>query len=165
VGVITGWRAFRNGVATAGSEIGATVTQGGAALAYSANSTASAVHVPIGALSIADLNENHAVNVRWVSAGVSVPEGGNSMRVSTSIGRDHVITAAQFGLCSYGLTVSAAGDPIIRQDGLPGVGTYWVDGGISTNQRSAVCSADSAPTAGWQPADLSTLRQLIASFR
>jgi hypothetical protein len=77
-----------------------------------------------------------------------VPVSGNKTYVSISVGGDHLVTAINDGVCSYGLTVSSPDDQIIGQDHLPGVGTYWVIAG-ATN----MCSADSAPTSGWEPFD------------
>lgn len=56
---------------------------------------------------------------------------GSGYQVSVDVGGDHVVTATRLAatlrlpFCIYGLTVSASDDPVISQDHLPGVGSYW----------------------------------------
>jgi hypothetical protein len=136
------------------------VTQGAAAESLSADDIARAHHIPDGELTIGLLNHQH-LDVTWLSGADSVPLGGNKNYVSIAVGSDHVLTAVNQGFCAYGVTVSGAKDPIISKDRLPGIGTYFefTDG----TQPTATCSADSAPTSGWEPTDRSELEPMITS--
>jgi hypothetical protein len=61
-----------------------------------------------------------------------------------------------FGFCQYGLTVAAQNDPIIGQYQLQGVGTYFAQS--DSQEPTKACSADLAPTSGWDRSDRSALR-------
>lgn len=136
--------------------------EGAAARSQAADEIATIDRIPDSALTLAPLNQQH-LDVKWLSASDSVPKSGKTTYVSISLGGDHVEAAAKFLLsCTFGLTVSSASDPIIGQDQLPGVGTYWsVSQGGS--QSTSSCSADSAPTSGWELADRSVLKEIMAS--
>jgi hypothetical protein len=141
------------------------VVQVGAAEASMADGIAKANHIPDGALTPAFLNAQHS-DVVWLSSGESAPptSSGQSGQTYVSISAldDHIVTAVNFGFCQYGLTVATPTDPIIGQYGLPGVGTYFV---FSGSQESAkVCSADSAPSSGWDRSDKSVVRAWNAPF-
>jgi hypothetical protein len=140
-----------------GQAIGGAI-EGAAAEASSANDTAQAHQIPDGALTLSLLNEQN-LDVEWLPGSDSVAISGNKTYVSITVGDDHVVTAANIIGCDYGLTVSSASDPIIWQDHLPGVGTYV--GPTGGAESVSACSADSAPTSGWQPADPSVLKQII----
>ena len=120
-------------------------SQGAAANALLADHTARAHHIPDGALTLALLDQQR-FDVKWVAGDASVPISGAKTYVSISMDGHHVLTAANIIGCSYGLTVSTANDPIVRQDGLPGVGTYWVV--PVPSQSASICSANSAPRSG-----------------
>lgn len=140
----------------AGKEIGQAIVElveSGAAQALSADKAAESHHIQDGSLTLGLLNHQH-VGVTWISGDLSVPVSGRSTYVSISVGDDHAVTAVNKGVCSYGLTVSALNDPVIVQDHLSGVGTYWALAG--TTKR---CSADSAPSSGWNPFDEQAFRQ------
>lgn len=136
--------------------------EGAAARSQAADEIATIDRIPDSALTVALLNQQQ-LDVKWLSASDSVPKSGKTTYVSISLGGDHVVAAAKFLLaCTFGLTVSSASDPIIGQDQLPGVGTYWsVSQGGS--QSTSSCSADSAPTSRWEPADRSVLKQIMTS--
>ncbi len=61
------------------------------------------------------------------------------------------------GMCTFGLAVSSASDPIVSEDHLPGPGIY---GAVISGQGISACSADSAPTTGWFPVDRAILRRM-----
>jgi hypothetical protein len=157
VGIVTLVNTLRSGLGQAvGQAVGGAI-EGAAAQASSADDTAKAHHIPDGALTLSLLNQH--LDVEWLPGSDSVPISGNKTYVSITVGGDHVVTAANIIGCDYGLTVSSASDPIIGQDHLPGVGTYVgpPDGAESLSS----CSADSAPTSGWEQADRSVLKQII----
>ena len=135
------------------------VAEDGAAKASVADSIAKANHLWDGALTPALLNAQHS-DVTWVSSGESAPLTDSSQSaqtyVSVSAAGDHVVTAVNLGFCQYGLTVAAPNDPVIGQYGLPGVGTYFVL--PDSPELTKTCSADSAPSSGWEQADKSALR-------
>lgn len=90
----------------------------------------------------------------WVSAKVSVLDNGNanSNYVSVSVGSAHVLTAASIGgVCSFGVTLSSAADPIVAAYHLPGVGTYQAQ-----NLGRQSCSAAAAPSRGWKRSPVAT---------
>lgn len=128
----------------------------GAASALSADRTAKAHHLQDGALTLALLNNQH-VTVKWFSGDRSVPMSSRTTYVSINVGDDHVVTAVNQLGCAYGITVAAANDPIIGQDQLPGVGTYY-EFSLGPPPTHA-CSADSAPTSGWQSISPSQLQK------
>jgi hypothetical protein len=131
--------------------------QTAAATAVLANDVARANHLPDGGLTLALLKAQRP-DVRWWPGGESVPTSGNQIYVSVIAEDDHVVTAVNLGICEYGLTVAAKGDPIVSDYHLAGVGTYL---GEST-QPSKTCSASSAPGSGWIRADNSVLRNINA---
>jgi hypothetical protein len=132
------------------------LSEDGAAKASLADGIAKANHIPDGALTPALLNAQHS-GVIWLPSGDSTPPASNGQTyVSIGAQGDHVVTAVNFGVCQYGLTVAAQNDPIIGQYQLPGVGTYFL---LSDSQQSTkACSADSAPSSGWDRSDRSALR-------
>jgi hypothetical protein len=132
------------------------LAQDGAAKASMADGIAKANHIPDGALTLALLNAQHS-DVVWLSGGDSAPQMSNGQTyVSISAQSDHVVTAVSFGFCQYGLTVAAQNDPIIGQYRLPGVGTYFAQS--DSQESTKACSADLAPTSGWDRSDRSALR-------
>ncbi len=131
-----------------------------AAWSLSADGAAKAHHIWDGALTLSLLNQQY-LDVKWLPGDESVPVSGQKTPetyVSISVGGDHVVTAAMVLFCSYGLTVSASNDPIIREDRLSGLGTYWTLQGAP--QPASLCSADSAPNIGWERADRSELKSI-----
>lgn len=118
--------------------------EAGAVQARSADETAIHHHLWDGALTLDLLNDQHS-DVRWIPGNDPVAVSGKRTDVSVSVGGDHVVTAVNEALCSYGIAVSAPNDPIIAQDQLPGVGTYWTFNSGAPEK----CSADSAPSTGW----------------
>jgi hypothetical protein len=134
-------------------------TQEAAAAASSADGVAKSHGIPDGALTLALLTQQR-LGVNWLPSNVQASFSATHIYVSVGVAGDHVVTAADPGVCIYGLTVSSSNDPIIGQDQLPGVGTYWaIPVGAGS---SSACSADSAPTSGWEPADRSAaLKQII----
>jgi hypothetical protein len=151
---------FYAAVKSAGPAIGDAMTQGAAATALTADDTARANHVPDGALTLSLLNQQH-LDVDWLPGNASVPTSGNKTFVSITVGDSHVVTAASIIGCEYGLTVSSADDPIIGQDHLPGVGTYWAVLGDYSQPRP-ICSADSAPSVGWKRASPEAMNGMVA---
>jgi hypothetical protein len=145
-------------VVKVGGTAAVVVTQEAASAAYSANGVAKAHGIPDGALTLSLLSQQRP-GVKWLPNNVPAPASGNHTNVSVGVADDHVVTAADTAGCIYGLTVSASNDPIVAQDQLPGVGTYWALPG-SLGSPSG-CSADSAPTSGWEPADRSALEWII----
>ncbi|HLN17463.1 MAG TPA: hypothetical protein VK277_12030 [Acidimicrobiales bacterium] len=137
------------------------ITQGAAAKASFADGVAKAHHIPDGGLTLAVLNQQRP-DVRWLAGDRSAPLSGNDPYVSISVAGDYVITVADFASCTFGLTVSAKNDPIISQDHLPGVGTYYVFPNPSPS-LTPTCSANAAPTTGWTTADTAVIRQINAS--
>ena len=134
-------------------------TQEAAAAASSADDVAKAHDIPDGALTLALLTQQR-LGVNWLPSNVPAPVNGSFNYVSVGVAGDHVVTAVHAAGCIYGLTVSSSNDPIIGQDQLPGVGTYWAIP-VGAGSTSA-CTADSAPTSGWEPADTSAaLKQII----
>lgn len=119
-----------------------------AALAQSADETARRLHISDASSTLGLLDEQHS-KVRWLPANDPSPFSEKRTYVSISVGGDHVLTAVDAGFCTYGLTVSAPGDPIIARDQLPGIGTYW-----TISPRTEGCSANSAPKTGWSGFDL-----------
>jgi hypothetical protein len=118
--------------------------------------TAETHHIRDGALTLGLLNSQHA-RVIWITGDRSVPISGRSTYVSISVGDDHVVTAVNQLACAYGLTVSAANDPIIAKDQLPGAGTYYE---FDLSSQAPSCSADSAPTSGWLSVTPTQLEQI-----
>lgn len=146
--------------------LGEATTQGPPAYAQFADSTAKTHHIWDGALTLSLLNQQH-LDVKWLSGDDSVsPFGDNKITnwaddVSISVGGDHVVTATYVLGCVYGLTVSGTNDPIIGEEHLPGVGTYWDENApepLDTN----ICSADTAPSSGWQRASPHEIRSFLA---
>jgi hypothetical protein len=147
---------LRSAVAGLGQGLGQLATQSAADHALAADGTAKTHHIPDGALTLGLLNQQN-VDVKWLPGNISVPKSGDRTYLSISVGGDHIVTAANIIGCTYGLTVSTANDPIIGQDKLHGVGTYYE---APTEKQSYTCSTDSAPTSGWQPANSSQLKQI-----
>jgi hypothetical protein len=148
-----------HGVVTAvGQSAGDVVTEGAAAAAFSANEVANSRHIPDGALTLSVLSHQQP-GVVWLPGEVPVPISGDHTYVSIRLASGHVVTAANFAGCIYGLTVSEASDPIISQYQLPGTGTFWAPSDSSTSP----CSADMAPTFGWQRADANDLKQVFTN--
>jgi hypothetical protein len=147
-----------HGVVTAvGQSAGDVATEGAAAEALSADEVAKSHHIPDGALTLSLLNQQQP-DVVWLPGDVPVPISGDRTYVSTQMASGHVVTAANFAGCVYGLTVSEASDSVISQYRLRGTGTYWALQDSSTS--GAPCSADTAPTFGWQRADTNDLKQI-----
>ena len=142
-----------------GQAIGDLSTQPAAADALLADETARAHHLRDGALTLAFLNQQR-LDVKWLSGEDFVPLNAAKTYVSITVGSEHVLTAANVIGCTYGLTVSTENDPIIRQDHLSGVGTYWAVPEFS--QSGAICSANSAPNSGWTRANPETLKRMTA---
>lgn len=139
------------------------VTETAAAEALLADDTATSHQLPLGALTLALLDQQRP-HVTWSGGSDSVPISSNRTYVSVAAAGGHVVTAVNMGFCTYGLTVIANDDPIIGQDQLSGVGTYSA---LSTTMASAVasatsCSAESAPSSGWVPANRSAMERIIA---
>ncbi len=134
-----------------GEAVSEAATEGAATFALSADETAKAHHIWDGALTLSLLNQER-LDVKWLPADVSVPLSGGNTYVSVSVAGDEVTTADDIIGCEYGLTVSALNDPIIGQDHLPGTGTYWA-ASESPLGPGATCSADSAPSSGWERAN------------
>lgn len=164
VGVVHVVRGIGNAAVQA---FGEATTVGPPAYARFADDTAKTHHIFDGALTLRLLNQQH-LDVKWFSGDHSVSPflADNKIAkpaddVSVSVGGDHVVTAAYLLGCAYGLTVSAANDPIIGEDHLPGVGTYW-DGNQSSPLATNSCSADTAPTSGWERANPNEIRSFLA---
>ena len=70
----------------------------------------------------------------------------NTKEVSINATGDHVTTASEWapGLCSYGLTVGSASDPIVAADGLSGSGVF-----ANLVDPATSCAANTAPISGW----------------
>jgi hypothetical protein len=152
VGFLYAVRSIANGIGQGLSGLG----QSAAAKAWLADDIARANHIPDGALTPALLNAQRPT-VRWISGGDSVPmvlSGRTDVSISTA--GNHVVTAVYFGTCEYGLTVATQNDPIIGLYGLPGVGTYFVF--PATPGSPSACTANSAPTSGWERADRSVVK-------
>ncbi len=131
------------------------LTQDGAAKASLADGVAKAHHIPDGALTLALLNTLDP-DATWLPGGDSVPMNGRT--VSITAAGNHVVTAVNFGICEYGLTVAATNDPIIGEYDLPGAGTYFAYTDLPGSTRT--CSADTAPSSGWVRADNSVVTTL-----
>jgi hypothetical protein len=124
-----------------------------------ATEVASNHHIPDGALTPTFLNqEGHGLE--WVSRNASKTDSGGNQYVSISAADAHVVTAENIGSCQYGLSVTSATDPVVAADHLAGVGTYW---NWNTPEPVSGCTADSAPTTGWQRADPVVVRRMIAA--
>jgi hypothetical protein len=137
-----------------GGIVAEVTTEEAAAAAFSADGVAKSHRIPDGALPLSLLTQQRS-GVNWLPSNVPAPVSGSYTYVSVGVASDHVVTAVDTAGCIYGLTVSASNDPIIRQDQLAGVGTYWA---IPERLGSPpACSADSAPTSGWERADRSAL--------
>jgi hypothetical protein len=142
-----------------GGTVAEAATQEAAAAAFSADGVAKSHRMPDGALTLSLLAQQR-LGVNWLRSNVPAPVSGSYTYVSVGVAGDHVVTAVHTSGCIYGLTVSSSNDPIIVQDQLPGVGTYWA---LPVRLGSpSSCTADSAPTSGWEQADRSdALKQII----
>jgi hypothetical protein len=141
-----------------GQNLTDTASQFGAVAAVSADNVARNGHVSDRTLTVALLDQQRPL-MTWVPPTQSLPATSGAFVVSFSAAGSHVVTANRSVFCTFGLTVSAADDPIIVQDGLHGVGTYAMVPRPST-AAAKTCSADSAPTLGWKRTDPKIVRQL-----
>ena len=138
--------------------------ESGAYAAASAASLAQTDHISYSRLTMSTLNSERAEET-WVSATTNALTYGNAQKFVVSInGADHHIVTAVMPLrqCDYGLSVSASTDPVIQQDQLPGVGTYFNSVGAAYGSTPAptVCNAATAPTGGWTRANPAILQEL-----
>jgi hypothetical protein len=137
-----------------------TVAQFGAVAAVSAGDVAWDQHVSDGALTVALLDQQRPL-MTWVPGTEPLPAANVSIPtlVSISVAGDHVVTANRAVFCTFGLTVSSPDDPVIAEDGLPGVGTY-ASVPRPTTAAARTCSAESAPALGWKRTDTTTMNLL-----
>lgn len=141
-----------------GRAVATALTEGAAGYASRAEQVATDHRIPMSALTPALLNRD-APTVRWVPADAStVSSGITGPAASIATGPNHALVAAQLASCDYGLVVTTASDPIIAENHLPGVGTYYVVGSDTTPGSS--CSATAAPSVGWHRADPADIRTL-----
>jgi hypothetical protein len=174
VGVlVTGgaWATYRYVLPDAGKGLGYAVTdafkqsnESGAYVASSAASLAQADHISYSNLTVSTLNAKRA-DETWVSATTNAVTSGDAYKFVVSVegADDHIVTAVMPLIqCVYGLSVSAPTDPVIQQDQLPGVGTYFNSAGSAypTTAAPVACNAATAPTAGWTRANPAILQEL-----
>jgi hypothetical protein len=142
--------------------LGEVTAQSPAAYAQFADDTAKTHHLFDGALTLGLLKRQH-LDVRWVAGNdpKTVPDDGGTPNVSIAVDNGHVVTATYLLWCAYGLTVSASNDPIIGDYHLPGIGTYRAIGALAAPVD--ICSADRAPTSGWQRANPQDIRSILTN--
>jgi hypothetical protein len=102
---------------------------------------------PPGSLSVSELNRE-LPKYAWVDGATNVPSSSATRYiVGVNASGTHVVTAvkADPDFCYYGLSVSAAADPLVAEDDLPGPGTYF-----QMVWQAPQCVADQAPASGWQ---------------
>jgi hypothetical protein len=151
VGVTSLGKAVVNGVMTAQYESGAFYAAEAANVAHSEG-------VSPGAVTLAEL-QGQQPSAQWLGGSVTVAgnASGTHNEVSVAVSRDHVTTATipVVGyLCTYGLVVTSATDPVVAADGLPGTGVYSAAG------LGSSCAADLAPTSGWTRVSATDLRNM-----
>jgi hypothetical protein len=129
--------------------------QAGPTGAFIATAQAHSMDVPVGQITSQALSDADP-DYRWVPGTVvsTLAKGSkhNPWNVSVVAGDQHVITAVKgtYGICSLGLDVTSASDPIIAADHLPGPGLYQSalltdDGEV----RHVPCAAINATGARW----------------
>ncbi|MGH9017057.1 MAG: hypothetical protein ACRDY1_04840 [Acidimicrobiales bacterium] len=139
--------AVGKGMAAAITDSGASDASEAATLAQK-DSPSALADVPLAQL------QEQAPSQRWLS-GTAVST--SDQQVSVILWGDHVTTAVDplgaAGLCSYGLSVVSAADPILALYGLPGPGAYTNFSGVGP------CEAGLAPASGWTSVSTAELRQ------
>ena len=142
--VIVSIVAIGAGIRSAGRAIGQGLVEGlsqlGGLDAADVAQVAHARGIPYGDLTMAELR---AANNEWYPGSVA---STNINTVSVSVSDDHVTTAVALDpiSCEYGLAVGDANDPVVRLDGLPGVGVF-----NASVPGSGPCTAANAPSSGW----------------
>lgn len=117
--------------------------------AFIATAQARSMGIPVGQITPQALSGADP-HYRWVPGTVVSTQASGSRRnpwnVSVVAGDQHVITAVKgaYGICSLGLDVTSASDPIVVADHLPGPGLYK-----SALVRHVPCAAINATGAWW----------------
>jgi hypothetical protein len=140
----------------AGLERLATVTEAGPTGAFVATSQARAMGIPVGQVTAPELSGADS-HFRWVAgtATSTLATGSKQSpwKASVSASGQHLVAAVQSlqGLCSFGLDVTSASDPIVAADHLPGPGLYQAFLPYHTGHTDdqVPCAAVNAPGTGW----------------
>ncbi|HUI04579.1 MAG TPA: hypothetical protein VLZ77_13635 [Acidimicrobiales bacterium] len=137
------FNAFSRSVGNAmGQGLAIAVRDSGAFAAADVARVAESRGIEAGTLTLGQV-QSADTSVRWRRGNVS----STSLDVvSETTAGDHVLTSVAVtpSACIYGLAVGSASDPIVKTDGLPGVGVFRQEG-----VGQAGCLAEDAPTSGW----------------